>query len=103
MIPNFDDRDHFASVLHANVSPTSPIESQEHLYGREKQVRQIEQALYAPGRSIFIYGTYYRGWAVPLKQLLIGVAQEVCMEDIHKFLVTTRNSRIRKARHASFE
>ncbi len=56
MIPNFDDRDHFAKVLHANLSPTSPIESQEHLYGREKQVRQIEQALYAPGRSIFIYG-----------------------------------------------
>lgn len=56
MIPNFDDREDFAKVLHANLSPTSPIESQEHLYGREKQVRQIEQALYAPGRSIFIYG-----------------------------------------------
>ena len=56
MIPNFADREYFASVLHTNVSPTSPIESQEHLYGREKQVRQIEQALYAPGRSIFIYG-----------------------------------------------
>lgn len=56
MIPNFDGQDQFAKVLHANVSPTSPIESQEHLYGREKQVQQIKQALYAPGRSIFIYG-----------------------------------------------
>jgi len=56
MIRTFDDRDHFARILHANLSPTSPIQSQEHLYGREKQVRQIEQALYAPGRSIFIYG-----------------------------------------------
>jgi hypothetical protein len=38
--------------------------------------------------------TYYRGWAVPLKQMLIGVAQEVCMEDIHKFLATTPNEGI---------
>lgn len=51
-----DDRDGFAAVLHANISPTSPIQSQEHLYGREHQIQQVEQALYAPGRSIFIYG-----------------------------------------------
>ena len=56
MIPNFNDPHDFARVLHANVSPTSPIQSQEHLYGRAKQVQQIAQALYAPGRSIFIYG-----------------------------------------------
>jgi uncharacterized protein len=56
MIPNFTNSDDFAKVLHSHVSPTSPIESPEHLYGREKQLRQIEQALYAPGRSIFIYG-----------------------------------------------
>lgn len=56
MIPNFDDRENFARVLHANLSPTSPIESEEHLYARHKQVQQIQQALYAPGRSIFIYG-----------------------------------------------
>lgn len=57
MIASFsDDREAFARVLHANISPASPIQSQEHLHGREKQVQQIEQALYAPGRSIFIYG-----------------------------------------------
>ena len=56
MIRNFNDRDEFARTLHSNLSPTSPIQSQEHLYSREKQIRQIEQALYAPGRSIFIYG-----------------------------------------------
>jgi hypothetical protein len=38
--------------------------------------------------------TYNRGWAVPLKQMLIGVAQEVCMEDIHKFLDATPNEGI---------
>jgi hypothetical protein len=42
MISAFDDREEFARILHANVSPTSPIQSQEHLYGREKQVRGID-------------------------------------------------------------
>jgi hypothetical protein len=57
MIPNFrDDRERFAHMLHENISPTAPIQSEEHLYGRQKQLQQIEQALYAPGRSIFIYG-----------------------------------------------
>jgi hypothetical protein len=57
MIVTFgEDREAFALVLHANISPASPIQSQEHLYGREKQIQQIGQALYAPGRSIFIYG-----------------------------------------------
>ncbi len=36
--------------------PTSPIQSQEHLFGRERQLEQVQQALYAPGRSVFIYG-----------------------------------------------
>jgi hypothetical protein len=56
MIPGFDDREQFAKVLHENLRPTRPIESQEYLYARTKQVQQIEQALYAPGRSIFVYG-----------------------------------------------
>jgi hypothetical protein len=46
----------FASILHAHVSPTSPIQSQEHLFGRERQLEQVQQALYAPGRSVFVYG-----------------------------------------------
>jgi archaellum biogenesis ATPase FlaH len=48
--------DQFAEILHQHLSPTSPIQSQEHLFGRERQLEQIEQALYAPGRSVFIYG-----------------------------------------------
>jgi len=46
--------------------------------------------------------TYYRGWAVPLKQMLIGVAQQVCMEDIHNFLSTTPNEGIHQfEKHAT--
>jgi hypothetical protein len=48
--------DEFVSILHKHVSPTSPIQSQEHLFGRERQLEQVDQALYAPGRSVFIYG-----------------------------------------------
>lgn len=46
----------FAHILHRHVSPTSPIESEEHLFGRTRQLELVQQALYAPGRSIFIYG-----------------------------------------------
>ena len=46
----------FVKILHTHLSPTSPIQSQEHLFGRSKQLQRIEQALYAPGRSVFIYG-----------------------------------------------
>lgn len=46
----------FVAILQAWLSPTAPIQSQEHLHGREAQLREVEQALYSPGRSIFIYG-----------------------------------------------
>ena len=46
----------FVQILRQNLSPTSPIQSEEHLFGRSKQLQLIEQALSAPGRSIFIYG-----------------------------------------------
>ncbi len=55
MIDNLS-RDEFVAILHKHVSPTSPIQSEEHLFGREQQLKQVEQALYAPGRSVFIYG-----------------------------------------------
>ena len=55
MISNLK-REEFVDILHKHVSPTSPIQSQEHLFGRGRQLEQVEQALYAPGRSIFIYG-----------------------------------------------
>src|ERR1700722_18831315 len=50
------ERETFVKILHTNLSPTSPIQSEEHLFGRSKQLQLIEQALCAPGRSIFIYG-----------------------------------------------
>jgi hypothetical protein len=55
MINNLS-REEFVRLLHTHLSPTSPIQSQEHLFGRTKQVSLIEQALCAPGRSIFVYG-----------------------------------------------
>jgi hypothetical protein len=55
MIKNLE-RDQFVKILHSNLSPTSPIQWEEHLFGRQKQLQLIEQALCAPGRSIFIYG-----------------------------------------------
>jgi uncharacterized protein len=55
MIRNLD-RENFVKILHTHLSPTSPIQSEEHLFGRSKQLQLIEQALCAPGRSIFIYG-----------------------------------------------
>lgn len=38
------------------VSPSQPISSVEFLKGRERELQDIERAMYAKGRSIFIYG-----------------------------------------------
>jgi AAA+ ATPase superfamily predicted ATPase len=46
----------FEQVLAEHVRPSSPIESFEHLFDREKQLNRIEEALSSPGRHIFIYG-----------------------------------------------
>ena len=46
----------FAKVLHTHLSPSTPIQSEEHLYGRDSQIQRIKEALYSPGRTIFIYG-----------------------------------------------
>ena len=55
MIGNLSENE-FAAILHRHLSPTSPIQSEERLFGRERQMQQIDQGLYAPGRSVFIYG-----------------------------------------------
>lgn len=49
-------KDEFAQTLHVHLSPSKPIQSFEHLKGREIQLNSVEQALYSPGRHIFIYG-----------------------------------------------
>ena len=46
----------FAEILHGHLSPASPVQSEELLFGREQQLRLITQALYAVGRTIFIFG-----------------------------------------------
>lgn len=49
-------RDEFGHRLAEVVSPSQPIGSIEFLRGRDKELDQIEKALYAPGRHVFIYG-----------------------------------------------
>lgn len=46
----------FAEELHRVLSPSNAIHSPELLHGRSKQLDDIRQALYSPGRHIFIYG-----------------------------------------------
>ncbi len=46
----------FETLLAEHVRPSSPIESFEHLFDRDKQLNRIEEALSSPGRHIFIYG-----------------------------------------------
>jgi uncharacterized protein len=55
MIPGLDLNE-FVRILHTHLSPTAPIQSEQHLFGRTKQLEAVFQALHAPGRSIFIYG-----------------------------------------------
>lgn len=46
----------FFEKLNKVIRPSAPISSFEMLFGREKQVNEIESALYADGRHVFIYG-----------------------------------------------
>jgi Cdc6-like AAA superfamily ATPase len=55
MIRNLTEEE-FAKILHAYLSPSHPIQSEEHLFGRDTQLQRIKEALYSPGRSVFIYG-----------------------------------------------
>jgi hypothetical protein len=56
MLTSFKDRHSFANRLNELVSPSQPIQSIEHLHGRAHELVQIDKALYAPGRHVFIYG-----------------------------------------------
>lgn len=55
MIGNFTEAE-FAKILNTHLSPSTPVQSEEHLYGRDSQIQRIKEALYSPGRTIFIYG-----------------------------------------------
>lgn len=50
------DRNRFVETLRAHITASKPVQSIEHLYGREKELQRIEQALEADGRHIFIFG-----------------------------------------------
>ena len=46
----------FGQRLNEVLFASQPIQTIEHLYGREKELDRIEKALFAAGRHIFIYG-----------------------------------------------
>lgn len=50
------DESEFVRILQQHLRPSSPVDSYEHLYGRERQLEQLKQAMYSPGRHAFIYG-----------------------------------------------
>ncbi|MBO9497248.1 ATP-binding protein [Thalassotalea sp. G20_0] len=50
------DSSSFGKKLSKLVYPAQPIHSIEHLFGRATELRRIEEALYASGRHVFIYG-----------------------------------------------
>ncbi|MBK1977313.1 AAA family ATPase [Achromobacter xylosoxidans] len=49
-------RNEFERIIQKYVRPSSPIESFEYLFDRERQLNRIEEALASPGRHVFIYG-----------------------------------------------
>ncbi|MDR5754874.1 MULTISPECIES: ATP-binding protein [unclassified Caballeronia] len=54
-IENFD-KQHFGTRLNEVLFASQPIQSVEHLFGRQQELDRIEKALFAAGRHIFIYG-----------------------------------------------
>ncbi|BDB30626.1 DNA-binding protein [Cupriavidus sp. TA19] len=50
------DKHSFGEKLNDVLFASQPIQSVEHLFGRRDELDQIEKALFAAGRNIFIYG-----------------------------------------------
>tara|TARA_R110000850_G_scaffold3709_4_gene17333 strand:- start:1335 stop:2708 length:1374 start_codon:yes stop_codon:yes gene_type:complete len=50
------DKEMFGEKINRLLFPAQPVNSIEHLFGREKELGRIERALYAAGRHIFIFG-----------------------------------------------
>tara|TARA_R100000322_G_scaffold170228_1_gene144762 strand:+ start:3608 stop:4678 length:1071 start_codon:yes stop_codon:yes gene_type:complete len=46
----------FVGRLNAHLSASGPVRSIEHLFGRERELEGIEEALYANGRHVFVFG-----------------------------------------------
>lgn len=56
MLPLEIERNDFGVKLNRLVSPAKPIQAVEQLEGRTKELARIEEALFAEGRHVFIYG-----------------------------------------------
>lgn len=50
------DEEKMKRILRSNLSPSDTIKTPERLFGREKNLREIDRAMNSPGRQIFIYG-----------------------------------------------
>lgn len=46
----------FADALQTVVSHSRPIDDEQHLKGRTEQLESVTQAIYAPGRHVFVFG-----------------------------------------------
>ena len=49
-------KEEFISILNTHLTPSDPVKDERRLYGRETILRDIDDALTARGRQIFIYG-----------------------------------------------
>ena len=54
-LPNLSEHE-FAGRLSEYISFSEPIDSIEHLFGREEELVTIKRALFVPGRHVFIFG-----------------------------------------------
>lgn len=54
-VGNFS-KEKFADTLNDHLTPSDPVKDERHLYGRTANLREIDTALSARGRQIFIYG-----------------------------------------------
>lgn len=50
------DQDRFVEVLQSKLSVRSPIKTIERLFGRERELELVEEALFDQGGHVFIYG-----------------------------------------------
>jgi KaiC/GvpD/RAD55 family RecA-like ATPase len=50
------DQDQFVEILQSKLSVRSPVKSIERLFGRDKELELVEEALFDQGGHVFIYG-----------------------------------------------
>ncbi|MGB1561024.1 MAG: ATP-binding protein [Sinimarinibacterium flocculans] len=55
-LPGEQFEDEFYKKLDRFLSPSQPIQSIEHLKGRDTELRRVQEALKTPGRHVFIFG-----------------------------------------------